>query len=343
MTTILSLLQGLKKKTSVEFAGPCPWCGGNDRFVIRPTDGETGRWMCRQCSPHWDDGITLVRKLRGVGYNEACEYFGVVPKKYPFPARKSSFTKRLAASATAPCDMWRTAAATFLQNCQSNLRTNFDAMEALFDRYITIDTALSCGIGWHGFDEYLLAANWGVNGQNSIRIPRGIVIATRRKNEVVSLTIRRMEKDLPPHERFWQIKGGGRNLSFVIGKPGLPVFLCEAALDACLIWQNGQGHVACIATCGSTKSIDDEAKDFLQRAPLRIAVPDNDDAGRDAWLRWRRQFSDIVAFPAGGGCTDVTDMMRATCRQWPIPNSASSVDVWIKRALTYFEQRRHSK
>jgi hypothetical protein len=37
-----------KRKTSSEAASPCPWCGGNDRFVIR----SSGWYSCRQASGH---------------------------------------------------------------------------------------------------------------------------------------------------------------------------------------------------------------------------------------------------------------------------------------------------
>jgi Zinc-binding domain of primase-helicase len=32
-----------------EWAGPCPFCGGRDRFRVQP---EKGLWFCRQCSPN---------------------------------------------------------------------------------------------------------------------------------------------------------------------------------------------------------------------------------------------------------------------------------------------------
>ena len=47
---ILGLVDGLKRKSAVEFAGPCPWCGGEDRFVVWPNQGQGGRFMCRRCA-----------------------------------------------------------------------------------------------------------------------------------------------------------------------------------------------------------------------------------------------------------------------------------------------------
>ena len=44
LPSIMSVVPGLKKKTANEMAGPCPWCGGSDRFV---TFLDSGRFMCR--------------------------------------------------------------------------------------------------------------------------------------------------------------------------------------------------------------------------------------------------------------------------------------------------------
>jgi hypothetical protein len=47
-------------RAGTEWAGPCPSCGGTDRFRVWP--GPPGRFWCRQCT--WSgDAITLVRNL----------------------------------------------------------------------------------------------------------------------------------------------------------------------------------------------------------------------------------------------------------------------------------------
>jgi hypothetical protein len=61
----------LKKVSSHEYAGPCPRCGGTDRFRVDPTKG----WWCRQCtgSPdsggHWGDQLDFVRWLYDLDYS----------------------------------------------------------------------------------------------------------------------------------------------------------------------------------------------------------------------------------------------------------------------------------
>lgn len=49
--------------------GPCPLCGGNDRFRFDDKDG-SGSYYCNQCGA--GVGVILVRKLRGWDYGEAC-------------------------------------------------------------------------------------------------------------------------------------------------------------------------------------------------------------------------------------------------------------------------------
>jgi putative DNA primase/helicase len=48
--------------------GPCPICGGKDRFRFDDRE-ERGTYYCSQCGP--GDGITLLRKLKGWSFPEA--------------------------------------------------------------------------------------------------------------------------------------------------------------------------------------------------------------------------------------------------------------------------------
>lgn len=45
-----------------EYHGPCPFCGGKDRFIVQPFTCEGGRWSCRQCTPRWQDAIAYVMR-----------------------------------------------------------------------------------------------------------------------------------------------------------------------------------------------------------------------------------------------------------------------------------------
>jgi hypothetical protein len=59
----------LKRVTKHEYAGPCPQCGGEDRFSINT---EKQVFNCRQCGGK-GDVIDMVKWLDGTEFNEACE------------------------------------------------------------------------------------------------------------------------------------------------------------------------------------------------------------------------------------------------------------------------------
>lgn len=48
--------------------GPCPMCGGKDRFRFDDRDG-TGSWLCNQCGH--GDGFDLIQRLAGVQFLDA--------------------------------------------------------------------------------------------------------------------------------------------------------------------------------------------------------------------------------------------------------------------------------
>lgn len=53
--------------------GPCPVCGGKDRFWTDPDSSERGTWFCNQCSPKSGDGWALVQRVLGITFSEAID------------------------------------------------------------------------------------------------------------------------------------------------------------------------------------------------------------------------------------------------------------------------------
>ena len=64
---------GLKlRRQGRELVGPCPRCGGRDRFAVNPSKG---LWNCRGCSCG-GDAIDLVRHVDGSSYRQAVGVLG---------------------------------------------------------------------------------------------------------------------------------------------------------------------------------------------------------------------------------------------------------------------------
>jgi putative DNA primase/helicase len=59
------------KRIGQERVGPCPRCGGTNRFAINP---QKRRWLCRRCKPKGGgDPISLAMHIAGVDFVEAIE------------------------------------------------------------------------------------------------------------------------------------------------------------------------------------------------------------------------------------------------------------------------------
>lgn len=68
------------KKNGNYYVGPCPFCGGTDRFVLKQTSGGW-LWLCRGCNANeakngYHDSISLVMKIENISFVEACKRMG---------------------------------------------------------------------------------------------------------------------------------------------------------------------------------------------------------------------------------------------------------------------------
>jgi phage/plasmid primase-like uncharacterized protein len=77
----------LKRQGRRELVGPCPRCGGRDRFAINLVKQV---WNCRGCS-RGGDAIGLVRHVRDCSFREAIAFLdcGAAPAPRPFVPRSS--------------------------------------------------------------------------------------------------------------------------------------------------------------------------------------------------------------------------------------------------------------
>ena len=70
------------KKIGVEYVGPCPSCGGEDRFGINPRkvgkNGKPGLFICRRCG-EGGDAIDLERFLSGTKFRDAVQKLNGAP------------------------------------------------------------------------------------------------------------------------------------------------------------------------------------------------------------------------------------------------------------------------
>jgi putative DNA primase/helicase len=68
---------GIDPSYLVNRHGPCPLCGGKNRFRFDDKNGD-GTYYCNQCGP--GTGITLVCKLKGIDFATACREIDAIQK-----------------------------------------------------------------------------------------------------------------------------------------------------------------------------------------------------------------------------------------------------------------------
>lgn len=86
---------GIAKEFLVNRHGPCPLCGGRDRFRFDNKEGK-GTWYCNGCGA--GDGMSLALKFTGREFkdlaNEIDKMIGVIPEIKPMPKKDPALLLR---------------------------------------------------------------------------------------------------------------------------------------------------------------------------------------------------------------------------------------------------------
>lgn len=321
---VFDLAGGLKKVSSVsggEFAGPCPWCGGNDRFRCwpdHPSGATGGRFLCRGCGRQ-GDGIAFLRELEGLSYRDACRWLGAEPKGRTGQARQNvrGVSVWAPGASTLPGSLWSTAAEKFVAYAEAQMAANETGRAYAASRGLTVATVAALRIGWNPSDLYQDREAWGLPPEVNERtgkprkvwLPAGLVVPTIREGSVVSVKIRRSgwspEDELP---KYAAVSGSAKAPMILAGSQGKPVVIVESELDAVLVAQAARDLVAAIAMRTAKAKPDAEAHKLLLAAPVVLVATDADEAGATAFPWWREHYNQAVRWPVPGEGKDVGDL-----------------------------------
>lgn len=274
-----------------EYAGPCPFCQGKDRFRVWPESDRSGRWWCRQCE-RYGDGIQYLRDKRGLGYHEALLALGMEPDFKPRFVRpvKDAWRPRITMM---PSDAWMLNAGLIVADEAMTL--NAEALAWLNGRGITEDMARADGLVWNSRDWHIDRKVWGLDGDKPLWIPAGLVIPCVLDGKVIRLRIRRREGN--PR---YVIVSGSDTRPMILGR-GVAVIVVESELDAILIDRLAGDLVRVVALGNAQAKPDEAAHQILVQSPVILNSLDGDEAGASqAWGWWRETYG-------------------AKVRRWPVP------------------------
>jgi len=302
----LARISGLKKKSNKEWAGPCPRCGGDDRFVVFVDDDS---WLCRGCLRAGEavssgDRIAFLREFEGNSCPEAHAALGLechshgcpvadkcrlgqgrsMPherqsERQPLqpPPQKSS-PNFSPAPANDPEDRWRRQAQALIEKAHAKLLDCPEQLAYLEQRGLPLDVVKSNILGWLPEDRFPSREAWGLptklredNKPKKLLIPAGILIpffdGEDRPHRI------RIRRSNPPENsaRYYQVEGSGNDIK-IIGDDPRGLVVIESDLDALMVrWQCRDLDIATVplGTCGAKPK--QSAMDILQKA-LAILV-----------------------------------------------------------------------
>jgi len=321
---MLSLVSGtgvaLKKVAGThggEYAGPCPGCGGKDRFRCWPEDKEgKGSFWCRQCGKGGDD-IQFMVEFMGYTYRQAFDAAGrSMPENYTpavcRPARdrqKKTFEPQVFES---PADLWRERALKFVEKAHETLLENEAELSYLARRGLDLQAVKGFRLGWFEGENgkgcmFRSRESWGLetvlkkNGKKKVLwIPRGIVIPTFKGGKIYRVRVRRPSEDLKTENdaRYFIVPGSGMEVAG--HNPEHRAFVVvEADLDEMMVCRRAGSLVGTVALGSSGAKPGADVFPVLQKALRVLVALDWDAAGRKAWTWWEKNFSNA--------------------RQWPVP------------------------
>jgi len=295
-----------------EFAGPCPLCGGTDRFRVWPFREGGARWYCRRCGEH-GDAIDLVRAVEGIGFIEACKLLGLegeIPPRTIGPTRPREPERtgllRAAEHHWAALDDpdWQAGAWQFVDESVARLdQDGARAWDYLTARGLSATMSRAALLG---YNPQPYRGRWG---DTDVYLPAGIVIPWIAADDTVwKVRIRTRSQEMS--KKYAQARGSANGLYgiYPVG-PGQDVVLCEGEFDALSVQAALPFAVTALATGGTTQARLVEHVVTLSQARTLWLAFDDDEPGEQAAQWWQGVFPDAIRrVPTRH---DVNDMLRA--------------------------------
>lgn len=313
-------LKRVARNDGGEYAGPCPFCGGSDRFHVWPDHPEGPRWRCfgskagRNGCGRGGDMLAYLVDRGDVTPQEAGRLRGNGGEATVIQQQASRSTLDQSAPVApqapgAPPAVWREKARLFRGYCQEQLHgpAGRAALDYLHGRGLTDDTIRRWGLGWHEKARERTARSWGLTGK-PVWLLRGVTIPWTVEGEAWHVKIRRFNDAGPmdkPGKKYARITGGAPTLyglDFIAGKR--VVVICEGELDAVLLWQEAGDLVDVVAIGTKGAKVALPVLTYLVGASHWLVALDND-AEREAgdWGRFSARVHRVRP-PKGNDLTD---------------------------------------
>ena len=319
-----------------EWAGPCPFCGGRDRFHLQPQAPGGGRWLCRQCTGgRWQDGIALGQRLwPTLPFREVCERLSGV-RLESGSNRSGGNSRRAQVPAEPPAYQppgadWQAQAHRAVETCARKLweAEGAAAREYLNSRRLTDDTLRLWQVGFSP------GARFG-----DLWVPRGVLLPCLAGGEVWYLKVALLPGDpvrcqgcqekaparrTCPHcgavNKYRGVRGNRTAALYgadeLLGAWG--ALFVEGEFDTLIAWQELHDVIA-VCTLGSAANLPDLATwgPYLLGLETILAVYDADEAGRKGLVALQELSSKVQVCLPPDGAKDLNEFVQGGGELWP--------------------------
>ena len=326
------------RRAGTEYQGPCPGCGGTDRFCLYPEQGSEkaagmGTYHCGHgkggngCGKG-GDAIQYLLDFRGMSFRDACLVLGIqcgqgTAMSYKIPVRSRRIEQNFLPADLGYPDhvedpaLWSKKGLEFINRCH----------EVLLGRQKTIDYLAGRGISMYSIKKYRLGFNegqerknqpfqpifrpwvsWGMRNEKNANgrpkmfvLPAGLVVPYIVDGHLHRLTIRLLLPDRNnPKKKYHYVVGSMRDVW--LSNPQAQAFvIAEAELD-CIAVDEAAGDLVGTIGLGSTGvKPDSRAAAALERALCILNSMDYDHPGAKAGIWWSQTYPQTRRWPVPEG------------------------------------------
>jgi len=323
-----------------EAQGPCPGCGGNDRFCLYPKQGEgyaqgMGTYHCGHgkggngCGKG-GDVIQYLIDFRGMTFKDACGYLGIEIKgassamKYRAPDAPKNCSRQIFTPAVLNYSdqveepqLWSKKGMEFVERCHLALLERQTTIDYLAGRGISMVSIKKYKLGFHEGQErkgekyqpsFRPWPAWGLRNEKKengrgrmLMLPAGLVIPYTVGKLLHRLTIRLLRPDPQnPKKKYHYVVGSMRDVW--LSNPSAKAFVTsEAELD-CIAVDEAAGDIVGTVGIGSTGvKPEKRADEALSRSLCILDGLDYDQAGAKAGAWWDETYSQSRRWPVPEG------------------------------------------
>ena len=296
----------LRKVSAHEWAGPCPKCGGSDRFHVKED-----RFFCRQCNAKGGDGITFVRWMQsGLSFTDAVAQ--LTGGTLPSATQRKPERRQPSKQAIAPD--WQRKATLTLQAAQERLleMESERGQEYLLGRGIEPQTWLQFGLGYR--------PNTPIPGSDGKETAPAICMPWYAGGKLTAIRYRFLEVQ-DGHKQT--AEPGSQFAGRLFGGQGLPHWLsfsssdgkfermcdlviCEGEINAVSIWQvAGDTNLHVLSLGSESAKLTDAMVAFAKRYRHVIVWADRAEVARN--LQAVIPMAHSITSPGG---KDANDLLR---------------------------------